>query len=696
MQILFRYLSLGLNVFLLFILFFREKIQLPFWLQASGQLHPVVLHIPIGILVLFATFHFLFKNQINTESKKIFLLLLSLSAVLAAIFGFFLGQSGTDESLLNSHRNTGVIFSLLCYLAFAYYEVWSENILISNVTLGFLLVLMIWVGHQGGTITHGEDFLSFSKKTEETNLANTVFDAKIMPIFKSKCVACHNDSKTKGGLNMSTIAKLIIGGKNGPIWKAADVIHSKFLQRALLPLESKEHMPPKGKNQLSPEEITILTNWVKEGALTNQKLSDVKQNSFFYSSEKIQVVPEKTYTFSSISEDKIKDLSTPFLFISPLSSNSPALKANFFVRANFKLSELEKLTKIKDQLVSIDLAKMPVADEVFPILAKFPNIEHINLNQTDVKGKGMEKLLACKELKSISLANTNISLNDLKLFLQKAKPLHVYLWSSSIKPEELTGLKHSFDFGYKPIASEKLKLNVPTLINQENWFSNAQTVNFKHTLKGVTIKYALNDEVLDSIKSKDFTSPIQLTKNTKIKVLAVKDGWVSSLSKEYQFYKSAVVPSSVTALTPVDRAYGSDPLNALTDRNLGDFSNIRDPRWIAYQKHHMERIFNFKPNTTIEGLTLSYANKLYEHAFPPEYIEVYVKTKGADFKLFKKEIPKKAVYLDDERRNFELSINKQNVEAIKVIVVPLITMPAYMKLKPDAKPWFFTDEIFFY
>jgi Planctomycete cytochrome C len=696
MQIIFRYLSLGLNVFLLFVLYFREKILLPGWLQASGKLHPVILHIPIGILVLFALFHFMFKNQINSQISKTFLLILALSASMTAIFGFFLGQNGTDESLLNSHRNTGVIFSLLCYFAFAYYEVWSKNVLISNVTLGTLLAMMSWVGHQGGTMTHGEDFLSFSKKTEESKLANTVFDAHVMPIFKAKCLACHNDSKTKGGLNMSTIAKLIKGGKNGPIWKANDILHSKFLERALLPLESKEHMPPKGKSQLTDEEIKTLSNWVKEGALTNQKLSEVKPNSYFYNISKTQIKPEKIYTFSSVSEDKIKSLSTPYLFISPLSSNSPALKANFFVRANFKIAELEKLKEIKNQLVSIDLAKMPIGDEAFGILSKFPNLEHINLNQTDVKGNTIDKLLACKELKSISLANTGIGLVNLKAFLSKSKPLHVFLWSSNIQEKDLQGLKHNFDFGYTPIVTEKLKLNQPTLINENLWFSNSQTVNFKHTLKGVTIKYAINKEVLDSIKSKDFTTPIQLNNNTKIKVMAVKDGWIASGSKEYQFYKSAILPISVESLTQVDRAYGSDPLNALTDRNLGDFSNIRDPRWIAYQKHHMKRIFNFKPNTTIEGLTLSYANKLYEHAFPPQYIEVYIKTKGSDFKLFKKEIPKKAVYLDDERRNFELSINKQNVEAIKVIVVPLITMPAYMKLKPDAKPWFFTDEIFFY
>ncbi len=695
MQSILRYLSLGLNVFLVFILAFRDQVQLPAWLQLSGKLHPLVLHVPIGILVLFAMFHFLFKNQINTETKKTFLLVLSFSAVMAALFGFFLGQEGYEKGQLDVHRNTGVIFSILTYLAFEFYAYWSQNLIVSNAALITLLVLMSWVGHQGGTITHGEDFLSFSSKKESVE-AKTVFDSQIMPIFKEKCVSCHNDSKTKGGLNMSTIAKLLKGGKNGPIWKAGDLVHSKFLARAILPLENKEHMPPKGRNQLSPDEIKVLTNWVKEGALSNQKISDLKPNSYFYFLKKNTAKTEKTYAFGSVSPDKIKSLSTPFLFLSPLSSSSPALKANFFVKANFKLSELEKLKEISEQIVSIDLSKMPVGDEVFPILANFKNLEHLNLNQTNIKGIGIEKLSACKALESISMANTSVMIANIKPFLAKSKPLQLYLWSSTISPENVKGLNHRFDFGYVPLAVEVLQLNPPTLLNENMWFANAQSINFKHTLKGVKIKYALNDEVLDSVNSKDFTVPLQLNKNTKIKVMAVKEGWKSSDKKEYQFYKSTTVPISVISLTQHDRFYGMDPLNALSDRNLADFSNIRDPRWLAYKEHHMDRIFKFKENTNIEGLTMSYAIKLYEHAFPPQSIEVFVKIQGSDFKLVKKEIPPKAKHLDDERRNFELKINSKNVTEIKIKVIPLASMPAFMKLKPDTKAWFFTDEIFFY
>ena len=176
-------------------------------------------------------------------------------------------------------------------------------------------------------MTHGEDYLWAKGDGEAVVLTeeSVVFEAVIQPIFKQKCEVCHNDQKTKGALNMSSIAKLLKGGKNGAIWKAGDPLNSHFIQRAKLPIDNKKHMPPKGKAQLSPDEVLLLTAWVQEGASVSKKLGAFGANSKLISlAKKLQntaqalLIPVKEYDFSAASESSLAAANTPFCSVYPL------------------------------------------------------------------------------------------------------------------------------------------------------------------------------------------------------------------------------------------------------------------------------------------------------------------------------------------------------------------------------------------
>ena len=87
-------------------------------------------------------------------------------------------------------------------------------------------------GHLGGNITHGEDHLKepfnnlvgISSLIEENAIRyyddfaeKPVFTNLIQPLLDDKCVKCHNDKKSKGGLKMHTIESLKQGGKSGNV-----------------------------------------------------------------------------------------------------------------------------------------------------------------------------------------------------------------------------------------------------------------------------------------------------------------------------------------------------------------------------------------------------------------------------------------------------------------------------------------------
>jgi mono/diheme cytochrome c family protein len=696
MQTTLRYLSLGLNTFLLILYFFKEKLDLPDFLLQSGKLHPLLLHIPIGAMVLFLLFYFLLKKQFNTDQLKTIFGIVTISASLTALFGFFLGQEGYEEGQLNTHRNTGLLLSILSYLVYEFFDfLSSQKAIVSNLSLGFLGIFMAWVGHSGGSITHGEDFLSFSQSDPESNEVSTLYAAKIEPIFKQKCVQCHNDAKTKGNLNMSSVAKMLKGGKHGLMWKAGSTAQSLFLQRALLPLEHKEHMPPKGKNQLSPEELEILTAWVKEGASTQLKLTDISEKSFFKDAKQ-SLSKAKTYHFKAVSESELDKIRSPFLSLVPVATGSAALKANFFVKSAFKSSDLDKLESISENLISLDLSKMPVKDDIFTKVLKFENLENLILNQTQISGVGIEKLSGLKNLSSLSISNTPVSEKQLELLLNQTKNLKVYAWSTQVSNLKMKN-GNRLELGFVPSNTEQLKITEPKLLNELQWFNGSTDVAFSHTLKGVEIRYALDEEPLDSVHFKVYKSPIKINKNTNIKVMAFKEGWKKSNINQYQFFKSGVNAKSMVYNTPVDRFYGVKLDGSHIDLLLGDVKNFRDPRWVVYNDSPLEQTFLFEKGKSPSGLTLSYLSHSYENTFPPQYIEIYVKTVGSsDFKLVKREIPAKMKEKEVRRYIFEYHLTHTNIESIKIKAKALNQPPAHLGFKPNGYALFISDEVFFY
>ncbi|HSH94115.1 MAG TPA: DUF1549 domain-containing protein [Roseimicrobium sp.] len=101
---------------------------------------------------------------------------------------------------------------------------------------------------------------------EPTKEQAEFFTTKIEPILKESCYQCHSHSsdKIKGGLAADTLAGLISGGDTGPAIIPGNPDES-LLIKAISYKNDDLQMPPKGK-KLAPEQIALLTEWVKQGA----------------------------------------------------------------------------------------------------------------------------------------------------------------------------------------------------------------------------------------------------------------------------------------------------------------------------------------------------------------------------------------------------------------------------------------------
>ena len=88
---------------------------------------------------------------------------------------------------------------------------------------------------------------------------------QIYPILNDRCQPCHYPRDKKGGLDVSTYAAFMKGGKTKNMVVAGNPDQS-FLMKEII---GKDPPMPKNANPLTTPQIELITKWIKEGARNN-------------------------------------------------------------------------------------------------------------------------------------------------------------------------------------------------------------------------------------------------------------------------------------------------------------------------------------------------------------------------------------------------------------------------------------------
>jgi uncharacterized membrane protein len=613
----------GLQGFLVFLLIFQSSFEIP--VAGIGHVHPLILHLPIGFGVLLLGLFGIKKHLASFDVLAEFLLVVTaVFSTLTAIFGLFLAKDGGYEtSALDWHQWSGVAVS------FVYFTwVLVRKNLFAGAVLGF--VSLVFAGHTGASITHGEDYLRFGTQATVITSESVVFEDIVQPILKAKCESCHNDQKSKGALKMNSIANLMKGGKHGPIWKAGDALNSHLVQRIKLPMNAKEHMPPLGKAQLSPDEITILTLWVKEGASFEKKLGQFSPDFQKLICPAEVSAEAKVYDFSAASESTLASVNTPYCTVYPIANESPALQADFYVAAKFDPKTLSDLAQVSEQLVGLQLSKMPITNESLGTISKFSNLEKLNLNFTSVDDAGMEQLGGLNALQQLAISGTKVGRSSLTKLLPKLPALkQIHVWSTNLSSGDLTALRKQFpkvifDAGYIP-KEETLQINPPILVNENLILRPNEKLTFKHTLRDVLFRYTLNDSLPDSLQSPSTKGSIAITNYAKVRILATKGGWRASNPIDVRVYKSQFIPARMDLLSKPDPKYPAAGGASLMDFVIGarEVKGVPNFTWLGFKETDLDVVAGFEKSTSVHGVTLSYLEKTDSDVFPPVKVEVW-------------------------------------------------------------------------
>ncbi len=445
------------------------------WAAFIGRFHPVLVHLPIGFLILAALLELgrLFnKIAVATTTISFILFWSAVGATLSCVAGYLLSLSGGyNEHILDEHKWQGIWVAIATWVAWAMKSEMLSNVLsfkkfvyIPALIFGTFMTMV--AGHHGGSLTHGEDYLSqqtpepfrawlgIAPKTEKVDdkiklIADLnkamVYQDVVQPILKQSCVQCHNASKSKGDLRMDEIALLQKGGEHGPIYTANKATESEMIKRCLLPLEDEHHMPPKGKTQLTDSQIALLSWWIDEGASFDKKATDLKQTDAIKPILAALVTGAAVATVATTTtESPVLKLNVPTpdakvveslkkmgLLVMPLSSSEPNLleinAVNVSTLNDVQLAMLEPLApnvvwlKLGDTQVSekaittilklqnlqkLHLENTKINDNVLKGLDKLPYLDYLNLVGTSVTDAGVANLASSKSLKQLYLWHT--------------------------------------------------------------------------------------------------------------------------------------------------------------------------------------------------------------------------------------------------------------------------------------------------
>ena len=700
-----------LNCLLLFLLIFESRLSVPAWLQVAGRMHPLILHFPLVLIVLYAVAVIVLPpgktkgDSAYTNTTSLLLLTAAVTAVITSLMGLFLSkEEGYDPNALWWHKWGGVAISLLTLLWYSFNTQVQAKKIITLATSVVALFLIVFTGHLGAGITHGQDFILAPIMAAKAPLIVTpeeaeVYTHMVKPILESKCINCHNRNKAKGELVMETEDLLLKGGKNGQLWDSTAADLGLLLRRVHLPIDKKEHMPPRGKPQLTEEEIDILTHWIRKGADFKLRVADLP------ATDTLHQIAEKNFTASDIAQydfseadpSVVSKLNTVNRVVSAESLGSPALSVNFFNSNLFDNSQLKDLGKIKKQIVSLDLAKMPLKDDDIKLISEFENLRRLNLSFTGITGNSLSELKKLQFLENLALSGTKVTAAELEQLRSFPDLRTVYAWNTPITSADMERLRQKvkaihFETGFNGDTTI-LKLSPPVLLNEEAFITDtAIALKLKHYIRGATIRYTLDGSEPDSISSLVFKGGESISDNVNIKAKAFKTGWISSDPIEASFYKTTFTPDSVIYLTKANEKYRDEKGKILINHERGE-PDFRFGGWVAFRETRMECLLPFAKPVTVQSITLSSFVDVGSYIMPAQSIEIWGGDDIKNLKLLGKLAPEQPDKMKPSfNKGFECKFNPATVNYIKIIATPVAKLPKWHPGKGD-KAWIFVDEV---
>jgi uncharacterized membrane protein len=424
-----------------------------------GRLHPLAVHVPIGVLLLLLVAEGVGAKWVTLKlSAGVRLVIVSVAvagAVTAVGCGWLLAENGSyDAVILDRHRLLGfVTLGLMIVLWWV-----RERGRVYGFTLGLTVIALSLAGHNGGSLTHGQDYLTSPLQAwlgaeavdvGPATLAEVrVFDHVIQPILGAKCVSCHGETKSEGELRLDSFDALMAGGKTGQVFEAGDPANSALLQRLFLPLDDKKHMPPAGRPQPTERDMTLLDWWIETGASGTTELATMASDP-----EIVLLVAQQLGLPPPPIPDRAEMLtlarqleSASGLVVRSLLAEEPWLEVNARLAGKaFGDDELKSLAPIAAAVHRLDLGGTAVTDAGMDALADMKELRRLQLDRTAITDAGLGRLGGLKRIESLSLHTTAVTDFGIANLVNLPKLRRLFVWQTAVTTDATNALAEELE-----------------------------------------------------------------------------------------------------------------------------------------------------------------------------------------------------------------------------------------------------------
>jgi uncharacterized membrane protein len=442
------------------------------WNYFLGRWHPLAVHLPIGFLLLGIILFFIARKR-NIASLNVAVryayILGAVGALISVIMGLMLEKTGAYENdTLSWHKWLGIILNIIAVVVWAILKFTPQK---TGWVIGLniaIVLLLTGTGHYGGTLTHGKGYLTqyapkwvkkltahkedtaFKLPANTTSDSLVVYDKLLHPIIQRKCVACHNEKISYGGLVLTTPQLFAKGGDNGAAYVSGSAYKSLIFERVTLPRNNPKAMPPKG-DPLTYAELQVLENWINNGAdftkkLGNHELTPAAKHIFAkqwgLTTEKLPYL--QSVVVAAAGENAMKQLQEQGFTIRKIMTGKNILDIKYESAEPLTAEKVKLLQPIALQIGLLDVSNTTFSDDMDNgLFNAFQNMVRLNVANTKTTDKLLKALAALKHLEVINAIGTQITDNGLQTISASTSLKRLYTWNTTVTAPAIDNLVKS-------------------------------------------------------------------------------------------------------------------------------------------------------------------------------------------------------------------------------------------------------------
>lgn len=453
-----------------------------------GRLHVLLLHLPIGILLLAVVLEIISRQQrfrYLQPAVGFVWAVGALSAIGTVALGYMhASEGGFEGAALGAHRLAGTSLAVLAcviWLARAeasgfYGKAWPAG------SAGVVLLLLL-TGHFGGTLTHGDTYLAeyaprslrrllgseeaataARPKPAGLESADLYLDV-VAPSLQQRCATCHNQNKRKGGFSVVSHPDLMKGGKAGVVIVAGQPEASDLIRRIGLDPSHEDFMPRDGKTPLTAEQGAAIAWWVSVGAPRRGEIAALQPTpaaraavasvlgfggaAVHQASSEGGPAPMASSVVAAPPDlapadaEAVHALESNGFVVRPIATGNPLVQVDYTAHRNIGAADMAALARIGAQIHALNLRDAGLADQHLATIGKFENLAHLRLEMNPITDAGVAQLQGLGKLEYLNLYGTRLSDKSIAQLARLEKLRDLFVWRTAITAAGIAQLQRT-------------------------------------------------------------------------------------------------------------------------------------------------------------------------------------------------------------------------------------------------------------